>query len=149
VLVSHDRHLLRATSDEFMIVADGTLRPFDGDLDDYRDWLFKTRLGQRAGAAAAAAKSGPPRPDAATRQRLAEQRKPIEARIRRLETLIDRHSARGAELTARLADPELYTEGQKDALKACLFEQADNARELERLEAEWLEQQAALDDLLG
>ena len=149
VLVSHDRHLLRATTDEFMIVADGTLRPFDGDLDDYRDWLFKTRLGQRAGAAAAAAKSGPQRPDAATRQRLAEQRKPIEARIRRLETLIDRHSARGAELTARLADPQLYADDQKDALKACLFEQADNARELERLEAEWLEQQAALEGLLG
>ena len=46
VLVSHDRHLLRATTDEFMIVAGGALSPFDGDLDDYRDWLFKTRLGK-------------------------------------------------------------------------------------------------------
>ena len=45
VLVSHDRHLLRATTDEFLLVADGTLQPFDGDLDDYRDWLFKTKLG--------------------------------------------------------------------------------------------------------
>nr|MBP9915746.1 ATP-binding cassette domain-containing protein [Thiobacillaceae bacterium] len=44
VLVSHDRHLLRATTDEFLIVADGGLKPFDGDLDDYRDWLFKTKL---------------------------------------------------------------------------------------------------------
>ena len=44
VLVSHDRHLLRATTDEFLIVADGGLQPFDGDLDDYRDWLFKTKL---------------------------------------------------------------------------------------------------------
>jgi ATP-binding cassette subfamily F protein 3 len=44
VLVSHDRHLLRATTDQFLIVADGTLQPFDGDLDDYRDWLFKTKL---------------------------------------------------------------------------------------------------------
>ena len=43
VLVSHDRHLLRATTDEFLIVADGTLEPFDGDLDDYRDWLLKTK----------------------------------------------------------------------------------------------------------
>ena len=48
VLVSHDRHLLRATTEEFMIVADGGLKPFDGDLDDYRDWLFKTKLGKRA-----------------------------------------------------------------------------------------------------
>ncbi len=53
VLVSHDRHLLRATTDEFLIVADGKLQPFDGDMDDYRDWLFKTKLA--AGKAAASA----------------------------------------------------------------------------------------------
>ena len=44
VLVSHDRHLLRATTDQFLIVAGGRLRPFDGDLDDYRDWLLKRGL---------------------------------------------------------------------------------------------------------
>jgi ATP-binding cassette, subfamily F, member 3 len=44
VLVSHDRHLLRAATDQFLIVADGRLEPFDGDLEDYRDWLFKTKL---------------------------------------------------------------------------------------------------------
>ena len=53
VLVSHDRHLLRATTDQFLIVADGQLQPFDGDMDDYRDWLFKTKLaaGKAAGTA--------------------------------------------------------------------------------------------------
>jgi len=44
LLVSHDRHLLRATTDQFLIVTDGKLQPFDGDMDDYRDWLFKTKL---------------------------------------------------------------------------------------------------------
>ncbi len=53
VLVSHDRHLLRATTDEFLIVADGKLQPFDGDMDDYRDWLFKTKLAAEKAAAAA------------------------------------------------------------------------------------------------
>ena len=48
VLVSHDRHLLRATTDQFLIVADGSVQPFDGDLDDYRDWLFKTKLAEAA-----------------------------------------------------------------------------------------------------
>jgi ATP-binding cassette subfamily F protein 3 len=51
VLVSHDRHLLRATTDQFVIVADGKVEPFDGDLDDYRDWLFKTKLNAKAVAA--------------------------------------------------------------------------------------------------
>jgi ATP-binding cassette, subfamily F, member 3 len=45
VLVSHDRHLLRATTEQFLIVADESLQSFDGDLDDYRDWLLKTKLG--------------------------------------------------------------------------------------------------------
>ena len=44
ILVSHDRHLLRATTDEFVIVADGKVEPFDGDLDDYKAWLFSTKL---------------------------------------------------------------------------------------------------------
>ncbi len=49
VLVSHDRHLLRATTDQFLIVADGRLTEFDGDLEDYRDWLFRTKLGRCRG----------------------------------------------------------------------------------------------------
>lgn len=53
VLVSHDRHLLRATTDQFLIVADGQLEPFDGDMDDYRDWLFKTKLAAEKAAASA------------------------------------------------------------------------------------------------
>ncbi|KAG0922688.1 hypothetical protein G6F31_019811 [Rhizopus arrhizus] len=48
MLVSHDRHLLRATTDEFIIVADGAVSPFDGDLDDYKDWLYKTKLAAKA-----------------------------------------------------------------------------------------------------
>jgi len=51
VLVSHDRHLLRATTDQFLIVADGQLQPFDGDMDDYRNWLFKTKLAAEREAA--------------------------------------------------------------------------------------------------
>ena len=48
VLVSRGRPLLRATTDQILIVADGTLKPFDGDLADYRGWLFKTKLSAAA-----------------------------------------------------------------------------------------------------
>ena len=50
VLVSHDRHLLRTATDSLMLVADGTLAPFDGDLDDYRDWLATRRDADRSRA---------------------------------------------------------------------------------------------------
>ncbi len=159
ILVSHDRHLLRATTDEFMIIADGGLNPFDGDLDDYRDWLFKTKLARPSGASAptpvagadgeAPRDSGPrkeqKRQEAEARQRLSTLKKPIEARIRRLETLMERGNARKAELESLLADPALYADADKEALKRHLFEQADLVRELETLENEWLEQQAALE----
>ena len=53
VLVSHDRHLLRATTDQFLIVADGRLKPFDGDLEDYREWLLKSKQAKPPAAAPA------------------------------------------------------------------------------------------------
>lgn len=151
VLVSHDRHLLRASTDEFLIVADGGLRPFDGDLDDYRDWLLRTRLARPGPAATTAGRTTDRkeqrRQEAEARQRLSAQRKPIEARIRRLEDLMARAGSRKAELDARLADPALYAEEGKDRLKALLFEQASLVKELERLETEWLNEHEALEAL--
>ena len=154
VLVSHDRHLLRATTEEFLIVADAGLKPFDGDLDDYRDWLFKTKLARPdpVTPAASVERNDPQvdrkeqkRLEAEARQRLSSQKKPIEARIKRLEQQMERGNARKSELDAQLADPALYAEGRKEEVKALLFEQAALARELEQLEGEWLEQQEALE----
>jgi ATP-binding cassette subfamily F protein 3 len=173
VLVSHDRHLLRATTEEFLIVADGSLKPFDGDLDDYRDWLFKTKL-----AIAKPAKPGKKEPEpvarmqpsevrestpdpvlstaerkeqkrqeAEARQRASAQKKPIETRIKRLEEKMAKANARKADLDALLADPAIYAEDKKETVKAHLFEQATLAKELEQLEGDWLEQQAELEAL--
>ncbi|MCP5276815.1 MAG: ATP-binding cassette domain-containing protein [Thiobacillus sp.] len=165
VLVSHDRHLLRATTEEFLIVADGGLKPFDGDLDDYRDWLFKTKLAKPVGKPAGNANEPTPaatpaaplreavdrkdqkRQEAEARQRLSSQRKPIESRIKRLEEQMDRLNARKTELDGELAAPDIYAEVNKDRLKAFLYEQAQVAKELEQLEAEWMEQQEALESL--
>ncbi|SNS76386.1 ATP-binding cassette, subfamily F, member 3 [Noviherbaspirillum humi] len=160
VLVSHDRHLLRATTDQFFIVADGRLNPFDGDLDDYRDWLFKTRLGKADPAsdggtkAKAAAESAPVptedrqerrRREAEERQRLSALRKPIESRIKRLDEQLVKLNQRKAEIDARLADPAIYEDGAKEELKSLILDQAYVAKELEQLETEWLEQQDALE----
>ncbi|MBC7501119.1 MAG: ATP-binding cassette domain-containing protein, partial [Herminiimonas sp.] len=104
VVVSHDRHLLRATTDEFIIVADGRLQPFDGDLDDYRDWLFKTKHATKMNASGTQLNSVPEKPiakavaavvaepagdgreqkraEAEDRQKLAARRKPIESKIK-------------------------------------------------------------------
>ncbi|KRB91495.1 ATP-binding cassette domain-containing protein [Noviherbaspirillum sp. Root189] len=169
VLVSHDRHLLRATTDEFMIVADGKLQPFDGDLDDYKDWLFKTKLGKAdvtlptTGKADGAniqtgvtgAESRESREDrqerrrleAEERQRLSSLKKPIESRIKRLDEQMAKLNARKTEVDAKLADPSIYDDAKKEELKALILDQAYLAKELEQLETEWLEQQDALEQL--
>jgi len=167
VLVSHDRHLLRATTEQFMIVADGKLQPFDGDLDDYRDWLFKTKLG-KTDTPLPSVSQGPGekqpttvelqsesredrqerrRQEAEERQRLSSLRKPIESRIKRLDEQLAKLNARKAEVDSRLADPGIYDDANKEQLKALILDQAYLAKELEQLETEWLEQQEALEQL--
>jgi len=173
VLVSHDRHLLRATTDQFIIVADGKLQPFDGDLDDYKDWLFKTKLATKANAAGAATGAAAlpavavksssavaPAPVASTadkreqkrveaedRQRLAARKKPIESRIKKLEEQIAKRNAQKAVVDGKLSDPEIYDAAHKKELKTLLTDQAFYAKELEQMEAEWLEQQQALEQV--
>ncbi|HJV87093.1 MAG TPA: ATP-binding cassette domain-containing protein [Noviherbaspirillum sp.] len=162
VLVSHDRHLLRATTDQFMIVAEGKLQPFDGDLDDYRDWLFKTKLGkaeaapvQARTAAAASAPVSESREDrqerrrleAEERQRLSALKKPIESRIKRLDEQMAKLNQRKTEVDGKLADPAIYDDANKEQLKTLILDQAYLAKELEQLETEWLEQQEALEQI--
>src|SRR3989441_6268859 len=160
VLVSHDRHLLRATTDQFLIVAEGRLTPFDGDLEDYRDWLFKTKLAPAEEAvplpeAKKPAVTAPPAParraqkrrEAEARQRQSAARKPIESRIKRLEEKMAKLNVQKSAIDAQLADPASYGEAQKEALKTLILDQAYIARELAQLEAEWLEQQQRLEQL--
>jgi ATP-binding cassette subfamily F protein 3 len=163
VLVSHDRHLLRATTDQFLIVADGRLAPFDGDLDDYRDWLFKTKLGAGAApeeeaapppqakkpvpAPAAADQRAQKRREAEDRQRQSAARKPLELRLKRIDEQMAKVSAKKAAIDTRLADPAVYGKDENEALKALILDQAYAARELEQLEAEWLDLQHKLEQL--
>jgi ATP-binding cassette subfamily F protein 3 len=141
VLVSHDRHLLRATTDQFLIVADGRLEPFDGDLEDYRDWLLASKQERPAAPARAAPVTKPAAPKAPT----SPASKNLLARVKRLEEMIGRLNARKAALEMRLADAALYLPDAKDALQATQFDQASVAKELGELEAEWLERQAELE----
>ena len=137
VLVSHDRHLLRATTEQFLIVADGRLRPFDGDLDDYRDWLLKTKSGE--------AEEPPPPPRKVVKRAPQASRRNLRSRIQRLEELIARLNAKKAEVEARLTDPAIYQDPARVALDAALADQAHIARDLGELESEWLEKQAQLE----
>ncbi|MFZ6756485.1 ATP-binding cassette domain-containing protein [Undibacterium sp. Ji50W] len=164
VVVSHDRHLLRATTDQFIIVADGKLQPFDGDLDDYKDWLFKNKLEKTnpalpektkaLEAALPQAKTIPVakaddkeqrKRDADERLRLANLRKPIETRIKRLEEQMAKLNLKKKDIDVQLEDSDIYNDANKEKLKTLLLDQAYVVKELGQIEADWLEQQEYLE----
>jgi ATP-binding cassette, subfamily F, member 3 len=150
VLVSHDRHLLRATTDGLLLVADGRLEDFDGDLDDYRDRLAQRR---RARQAAESTQSAAPsrreqrRVEAEARQRVAAQRRPLERQVREAEAELERLSLEKQRLESQLAGPDLYATESRERLKAALQEQADVNGRLQAVEEHWLALQAQLEAL--
>jgi ATP-binding cassette subfamily F protein 3 len=165
LLVSHDRHLLRATTDQFLIVAEGKLQPFDGDLDDYKDWLFQTKLAAKkaddAPALPSIKKEEAPAPvvnvdrkeqkrqDAENRQRTAALRKPIDARIKRLEEQMAKHNEKKAIIDTQLTDPSIYDADKKEQLKTLISDQAYCTKALEELELEWLDLQDQLEKIVS
>lgn len=146
VLVSHDRALMRSTADELWLVADGKVGVFDGDLDDYRQWLDRARIAEAGGGGAAPATGGEGgnrkelrRQGAEARNRVAALRKPLEQKAKKVEAELQRLNDRLAALETQLAGPDMYSPERKDELKACLQAQSDAKAGVGRLEAEWIE----------
>jgi ATP-binding cassette subfamily F protein 3 len=137
ILVSHDRFLIEACADRLWIVGDGTVKPFDGDMDDYRQLVLSGELEPQRRA---------DRPQAAPASRVDERRAAAERRValaplrKKLEAL----EARMAKLTdaigkvdAALADGSAF---QKDPAKASELAKmrAEAAQTLASVEEEWL-----------
>ncbi|WP_447554584.1 ATP-binding cassette domain-containing protein [Vreelandella sp. EE22] len=145
ILVSHDRHLLRATVDEFWRVADHRVEPFDGDLDDYRAWL-KARLeenrreerqekNERQAQSQALDRKASRKAAAELREKLRPQKKARDQAEKAME------SAQQAleKVEATLADSALYTDpARKAALTEALAEQARCKEQVENAEQQWL-----------
>jgi len=151
IVVAHDRHLLRATADELWLLADGTLSAFDGDLDDYRDWVRAQRPRDdiAAGAAAAAPdRRAQRRVEAAERQRLADLRKPLQRELADVEEQMQALETETRELQAWLASADAYAENNKERLLLVLERQGDLTWRLARAESAWLELQAALERIV-
>ncbi len=152
ILVSHDRHLLRATVDEFWRVADHRVDPFDGDLEDYRAWL-KARLEENRRDARSEKnerQSQQPSSDRkAARKAAAELReklRPLKKERDKAEKAMEaaQHSLEAVETI--LADPELYTDSARKAeLTDALAKQATIKAQLDDAEQTWLAAEEALE----
>ncbi len=162
IVVAHDRHLLSATTDELWLVDGGKVAPFDGDLDDYRDWvLARARSAASAAPAGAAPEDGPgaaaearepastvdrrqqKRDEARERQRLADARKPFLARQLVLERDMQALSEEKRGIDEWLAGEAAYVDEARELLKERLERQGELNWQLARHEAEWLELEEA------
>ncbi|PSJ44024.1 ABC transporter ATP-binding protein [Zobellella endophytica] len=149
VIVSHDRHLLRATTDEFYLVDGGRVLPFDGDLDDYHQWLVEQDKAEQpaqstpAGDNSAQARKAEKRRQAELRQ----QSQPLRKAIARLESQMEHCQQQLADIERQLADPDIYQAEHKVRLQQLLQAQSPLQQQLADAEAEWLERQAQLDTL--
>jgi ATP-binding cassette subfamily F protein 3 len=147
VLVSHDRHLLRTTCDELWLVADGALKPFDGDLDDYASWLAKQREALRAPDADKAARREARAQAAADRRSLLERRRPLLKEAEKLEKQLAGWQNEKGELDARLADPATYAAPDRAALETLHKRQAELAAAIDAAEGRWLDLHEQLEAL--
>ena len=151
LLVSHDRALIRDTTDELWLVADGRLQAYDEDLDSYTRWLAQFRQQQASAANPSTSEAAAPKLDAKAQRRLAaEQRQrlaPLKKAADRLEQQLDKAQQEMAGIETELADNDIYSDSQRERLKALLGRQADCRQRIEELELQWLEAHEALEEL--
>ena len=144
VLVSHDRFLLASVCEDFYLVDGGRVGAFDGDLDDYRQWILAQQSEEKAAE----------KPDQPKTDRKAEKRREAEFRqsVAPLKKAIEKHEKAMEKLTATLADiehsltrTELYDEANKAELMTLLDKQSSTKQALEDEEMAWLDAQESLE----
>ena len=171
VVVAHDRHLLKATTDQLWLVADGTVAEFDGDLDDYKQWakehVKKVQAQQRRGVLAKNVPVAAPvlevaakpkaellqadrkdqkRQQAASRQSAANARKPLEQKLAKLETEMKTLTTERDNIVQWLATEEAYLEDNKPRLQEMLKRQGEVVTLLADVEWKWFEVQQKLEE---
>ena len=145
ILVSHDRHLLRNTVDELLLVHDGRVDSYEGDLDAYERWILSSYRQAEPGAAPAADGNRREKRQQAAAQR--ERLRPLKKLIEKTETAMADVEQQQAELQSQLSDTDLYTGPRKQDLDALLRREGELKAEAARLEEAWLAQQQELEEL--
>ena len=149
VLVSHDRALLRAACDEFLLVTEGRVEAFDGSVDDYIEWLTTRRNAAAAGAASVdKTKRRDTRESAAAgRQARLAARRPLARECAQIELDLARWQQEHQALDQRLADPALYASGDGTTARALGAQQQALAQTIEAAELRWIALQEALEKI--
>ncbi|MGB7816043.1 MAG: ATP-binding cassette domain-containing protein [Methylotenera sp.] len=145
ILVSHDRALLRATCDQFVLVANGKVEAFDGDLEDYKLWLASQKSEQNASLEAvpvlASRASGlnAYAQNKAERQARIVLRRPLLKETEHIEKQLEKWQQEKAALDARAGESSLYDAENKGELQTLLKRRAELGSQMDEAEMRWLE----------
>ncbi|MDG6785432.1 ABC transporter ATP-binding protein [Glaesserella parasuis] len=156
VIVSHDRHLLRSTVNEFYLVHDGKVEEFNGNLEDYQKWLNELNAQLEFAKKAdnptachnensAVNRKEQKRQEAELRQQAA----PLRKKLTQLEKELEKLTASLTTLEETLASPEIYDVENKAKLTDTLAKRVATKKQLEEVEMEWLEVQEQLEVLMN
>lgn len=157
VVVSHDRHLLRNTVEEFYLVHDKQVEAFDGDLEDYAKWLNDSQAQEKSAVKNSEVfkqseneNSSQNRKEQKRREaELRRQTAPIRKQLAKFETEMDGLTQRLADIETQLADSELYCAENKEKLTALLAQQVQTKKALDEAEINWLAAQEQLESVLS
>ena len=149
VLVSHDRFLLSSVCDDFYLVDAGHVSVFDGDLDDYKDWLLTSE--RKVSEHGTDDNNLERKPDRKNIKRLeAEFRQttqPLRKKISQYEKAMAEMHGKLQVVEGQMADADIYTAENKTKLKKALSEQAEFKSKLEEIEMQWLDAQEQLESM--
>ena len=148
VLVSHDRHLLRAVTDQFLLVDGGKVEPFNDDLDAYRNWLMQERVMDDKNNVETGDTKGFNKK--AQRQQLAEQRKllnPLKKEVISLEQSMLKLEQEIEFIESELAKPEMYEADKREKMEQLSRDRAEKSNNLQKIEENWLLKSEELESL--
>lgn len=135
ILISHDRHMLKSTVDNFFLVYNKTIDVFDGDLDDYYQWLQNKETLKKESHAAPASNNS------------YKEKKALQNRLKKIEQGLEKTQEDNNRLEAALADTRLYEASGQNQLDRLIKEREHLQKQLAEAESEWLEVMAVLETM--
>ncbi|MDA0687039.1 MAG: ATP-binding cassette domain-containing protein [Proteobacteria bacterium] len=142
IIVSHDRHLLGNTVDEFYSIHRGMFAEFKGDLSDYEKWLSKQETSQTAASTSPVANASNNKVDKKQQRQQAaairEQQAPLRKKEKQLERDIDALNGELEKIEIQLSDGDLYDDSNKAELTRLLQKQGELKIALAAKEEEWM-----------
>ena len=141
LLISHDRHLLNSSVDTFYLIDNGALEIFDGDLDDYKNYILDIKSSDNKQSKKKKSTNYGLKEDNS------EKIKTLNSSISKLDKRLFRLNTKLTEANNKLADPELYSDDSSEDLQDLIRNQLELTNEVEAAEKEWMDKAAELDIL--